>query len=100
MSKGQLIMALTINYLKDRGKDMRTNRRLYIDTTGNRIVTEDTPEDCDRLFKIFGEEVTQAEFDKWKGQIEKYIQGYQKPKKKTKKSKPGNDKKLEPESDK
>lgn len=78
---------------------MKTNRRLYIDETGTKLVTEDTPEDCHELFKIHGEEVVPAEMEKWKGQIEKYIQGYKK-KKPEKKLKPDSNKMAKPESDK
>lgn len=73
---------------------MKTNRRIYIDHTGKKLVTEDSPEECEKLFKVHGQEVTQAEMDQWKGQIEKYIQGY------VKKTKPKYNKMSKPESDK
>lgn len=94
-------MALGINYLPKGDKTvMRTNRRLYINNDGDKIVTGDTPEECAFLFKSYGGEVTPAELEKWKGQIEKFIDGMEPKKKPAKKSEPKEDKKKTPKENK
>lgn len=52
--------------------NVRVDRRLYLDSDG-KIVTLDKREDAVVLFKARGGEVTPAELEQFKGQIEKFI---------------------------
>lgn len=76
----------------------RAKERLYLSTDG-RIVTGSSPEDCEKLFKVYGQQITEEEMQRYKGRIEKHVIGYQPPRPK-KKSKPKENKMISPESDK
>jgi hypothetical protein len=50
---------------------MKTDRRLYLDSSGKRIV--EGPPEAAVLFKVKGAPVSQAELDLWGDKLRKYV---------------------------
>lgn len=74
---------------------MKTDRRLYLDETGKKIVTG--PPESAFLFKVKGAEVSKAELDKWGKQLRKYVPDAPK---ETKKEEASQDKSYTPSQNK